>query len=338
MKKVLSFLLTTAMLLTLPACGGDGAASAPQSESEVGSATSVSSAFTPDRNVTVFAPYSVGGGVDTWGRTITALLGQTGIADVNWVYENVNGGTGQVGLGTVVSQYTGNENVLIPTASNYLMTPHIQGKEYSYRDLTMVAQLVVDYRCFVTSSESGFQSMEDIINEGKNRELVGAISGVGGIGHVALEMLKSEADISLRCVPFDGTEDSVAVLGNQVDIGNLSISEALPYIQSGDMVALAITAPERSEAIPDVPTCAELGYDIDLKSGRGFAMPAGVSQEARDYWIEKLEALLETEEFDEYLETSQSTVAFLAGDDYTAELDAEYALMEEVFIELGLAG
>ena len=77
MKKVLSFLLTTAMLLTLPACGGDGAASAPQSESEVGSATSVSSAFTPDRNVTVFAPYSVGGGVDTWGRTITA-------AGTNW--------------------------------------------------------------------------------------------------------------------------------------------------------------------------------------------------------------------------------------------------------------
>ncbi|WP_434310599.1 Bug family tripartite tricarboxylate transporter substrate binding protein [Hominifimenecus sp. rT4P-3] len=348
MKKCIAFALSILTLIGMTACSSqeapkdttgsaETAGAATQAEAVSTSEAASSGSYTPQKNITIFAPYSAGGGVDSWGRNVSGMLSSTGLSDSNWVYENVNGGTGQVGLGTVVSQYTGNDAVLIPTATNYLITPYIQGKEYSYKDLTMVAQLVVDYRVFVTSSQSGYKTMEDLVKAGQEKELVGALSGVGGIGHIALEMLKSASSIQLRAVPFDGSEDVVALLGNQVDVGCLSLSEALPYVESGDMVILAVTAPERLEAIADIPTCKELGYDIELKTGRGFAMPGDVSAEARDYWAEKLKALLETDEFKAYLETSQNTVAYLAGDEYVADLEKDYDTMKEIMVQLGLA-
>lgn len=343
MKKLVSLLFVLSMVFSLAACGSTPAPSSSGSAPAASSAPSAGSSevkdsYTPQKNITVFAPYSAGGGVDTWGRNFSAMLVSTGIVDNNWVYENVNGGTGQVGLGTVASQYTGKDTVLIPTATNYLMTPYIQGKQYSYKDLTMVAQLVVDYRVFVTSSKSGYTSLEDLIAAGKEKELVAAISGVGGIGHIALEQLVSLSGASIRSVPFDGNEDTVALLGNQVDVGNLSLSEALPHIQSGDLVALAVTSVERLPSIPDVPTCTELGYDITFKTGRGVAMPGDVSDEARDYWIDKLQKLIETDEFKAYAETASNEIVFLAGDDYVADLDKDYEAMKVIMTDLGLTG
>ncbi|PWM23810.1 MAG: hypothetical protein DBX44_05355 [Oscillospiraceae bacterium] len=341
MKKSLALLLALCLVVAATACSNSSSSSAPASqasEAAPASSTEAQGSYTPQKNITIFAPYSAGGGVDIWGRNFSAMLVSTGIVDNNWVYENVNGGTGQVGLGTVVSQYQGKDSVLIPTATNYLMTPYIQGKEYSYKDLTMVAQLVVDYRVFVTSAQSGYTSMEDLITASKDHELVAAISGVGGIGHIAIEQFKSLSGASIRSVPFDGNEDTIALLGNQVELGNLALSEALPHIQSGDLIALAVTSEERLPAIPDIPTCTELGYDITFKTGRGVAMPGGVSDEARDYWIDKLQQLVETDEFKAYADNSSNTIAFLAGEDYVADLDRDYEAMKVIMTDLGLAG
>ena len=67
-------------------------------------------------------------------------------------------------------------------------------------------------------------------------------------------------------------------------------------------------------------------------------MPGGVSDEARDYWIDKLQQLVETDEFKAYADNSSNTIAFLAGEDYVADLDRDYEAMKVIMTDLGLAG
>jgi tripartite-type tricarboxylate transporter receptor subunit TctC len=86
-------------------------------------------------------------------------------------------------------------------------------------------------------------------------------AGAGGITHLALELLKSEAKIDVLHVPYKGAAPAVSdLLGGQVQMGIFDVPVVLPHIKSGKFKALAVTSAKRVAAFPDVPTTAELGY------------------------------------------------------------------------------
>ena len=64
--------------------------------------------------MTCFAPYNVGGGVDVFGREMTMMMSEIGLTDVGWVYENVGGSSGRVGLTQIVEQHDGDESYILP--------------------------------------------------------------------------------------------------------------------------------------------------------------------------------------------------------------------------------
>ena len=297
--------------------------------------------YTPEKNMTMFAAYKVGGGVDVFGREIAAMMENNGLYDSRFLYDNIDGASGQVGLAAIKNQHDGDESYLISCSTTLLNSAYTSGKEeaYGYRDLTLLAQLCVDYRCYVVPAQSQFETMEDLVEYGKSNELVGAISGVGGIGHVGLERLASDAGIKIRNVPFNGTSDVIAaILGNQVDVAVEAIPSAVEYAEAGKLKILAVASPERVENLPDVPTLKELGYDIELPTSRGIAMPANVSEEAEEYWIGQLKALSETEEFAKYCEENGYYAEFASGDDYVALMDADCEATTEIMKAIGLYG
>lgn len=346
MKKIMAFMMCTLMLMSLAACGSAPAetTAAPTTAPAQGTeatdpAQTGASEYKPEDRMTCFAPYNVGGGVDVFGREMTAIMSQAGLVDVTWLYENVGGSSGRVGMTQIVEQHDGDETYILPAATAYLTTafldPELGG--YSYKDVTMLCKLCNDYRVYVTPAASGIATMEALIETGKTRELVSAISGVAGMGEYGMGALSLAADIPVRCVPMDGSSAvTAAILGNQVDVAVMGIAECLPYVQDGTLIALAVAAPERLADLPDVRTTAECGLgDLIVNTSRGFIMPANVSEECKAFWIEVLRKLYESPEFDEYCKKNMNTKGWAEGDDYIAETENELNRMLEVFSKYG---
>jgi putative tricarboxylic transport membrane protein len=107
---------------------------------------------------------------------------------------------------------------------------------------------------------------------------------------MTLWRLERETGTRFKFVTFKaGSEAVVSVLGGHVPFTTENVSEAWAHIQAKTMRVLAVTTEQRMPALPDVPTLTELGYKVQIGTGRGFVMPAGVPKEA----VATMEALLE---------------------------------------------
>ena len=84
-------------------------------------------------------------------------------------------------------------------------------------------------------------------------------------------------------MPFDGGAPALtALLGNQVDTACLQVGEARENIESGKITPLSVYAPERIDALPDVPTATEQGIDVEVYQYRFMTTPKGTPQDVKD--------------------------------------------------------
>ena len=108
-----------------------------------------------------------------------------------------------------------------------------------------------------------------------------ATSGVGTSNHLAAELLQSVAGIRLTNVPYKGSSQIVPDLlsGTVMMSMESSLATTLQHINAGKLKAIAVTSPQRSRALPDVPTVAESGYPgFDVETWFGLIAPAGTPQ------------------------------------------------------------
>lgn len=346
MKRFNALLIAILMVLSLASCtssspGPSSAApntAAPEASAPSSGDDSNSSSYSIDK-VTVFATFAVGGGVDVFGRTMTKMLQDTGLWDGSFVYENVGGASGQVGMTQICEQHGGDDSYLIPTSDNVLMSGYINKIEnsYGYNEVSEVCRLYCEYRVYVTAPSTGITSFDDLIEKAKTSDVVASTSGIGGASHIALAGLSHELGVDFRCVPYGDDEDVVATLSGEADIGAMGSKEAITYIRSGDLIPLAVAAPERldMDVLADVPTCKELGYDCEFGTSRGWVLPPEVDEAAVEYWAEIFKQLSETEEFLSYVHDAGGTVAYLGPEDFHAANEEQYNSTCEILDRVG---
>ena len=102
------------------------------------------------------------------------------------------------------------------------------------------------------------------------------IPNAGSSMHIAGMLLAKQSGLDLRTVPFKGGGPLLTnLLGGQIPVSIAVVSEVLPQIRAGKLRALAVTAPERWKALPDVPTMKEQGFaDIGFVDWLGWFGPA----------------------------------------------------------------
>jgi len=115
-------------------------------------------------------------------------------------------------------------------------------------------------------------------------------AGAGTPGHLAGEMFKSAAKLQFTHVPYKGGSPAITdLIGGQIDFMFTTIPGVLPHVKAGTLRALAVTSPERSPAMPDVPTMAESGLPgFQAVSWHGVVAPAGTPPDV----VNKLNAAL----------------------------------------------
>ncbi|ODT81515.1 MAG: hypothetical protein ABS76_11795 [Pelagibacterium sp. SCN 64-44] len=279
----------------------------------------------PAREVTWVVPAGPGGGSDILARTVANIIQDEGLVPYQLIVENRPGGAGSIGY-TYLSGRQADPYYISAIAESFFTTPLMGQSTVSYKDFTPVAGLASDLFVMVSAKESGIASLDDLRQMPAVR--VGTTGAMTGSGFLTT-MLQQSMGIEMRNVPF-GSDGEVlgALLGGHVDIQFGNPAEILGQVEAGELVPLAVSSPERSALLPDVPTFKELGVDVELTMTRGVIMPKDVPPEAVAFWEDVLRKVSETEAWRvDYVERNGMIANFLDSEAFGArmvELNAGY--------------
>ena len=316
-------------LLTAGALGSLGLALSACSDGS-GGGTTAEGGFEPSNRVTMIVPFSAGGGSDIAGRAIGAGLEE--VTGTTITVENRVGGSGAVGYTDLVNA-EGDGNVLLASETALVTLPIVQDVDFDYTTFTPIMKAGEDFNIVVVAADSPYQSITDVIEAAKGEQLTAAVSGATGPDHIAWSLIEEEQGITLERVTFESSSEVLAALmGGHVQVAASSPGELLGQLESGDIRALCALAPERYEleALADVPTGSEEGVNVTFAQWRGFIAPGGISDEAREYWIEKAKEYEQTDAYTEFIDSNLLQPATAYGDDFVAYLEEYVADVESV--------
>ncbi len=216
----------------------------------------------PSRAVRIIVPFPPGGPTDLYARLIGQQLQEAWKQPL--VVENRPGGTGLVGSALVQQGSADGYTLLFTSNSAHLISPLLREPRPfdPVRDFTPLV-MVLRYPMYllvhpsVPASNIGEFIAYAKANPGK---LNYSSVGIGSGGHLACELFNLSAGTHIVHVPYKGAAPAQAALvAGEAQLMCDSVGNSQPLVQAGKLRGLAVTAPARSSAVPDVPTLAEAG-------------------------------------------------------------------------------
>ena len=322
-----SVMATTSVLaLSLAACGGGDSGGGGDNGGGGGGE------FTPRGDVTMIVPFGAGGGSDLAGRA-TATMIEAANDDVNVNVENREGGSGAVGYSHFLGQ-AGDGETLLATETALLALPISGEVEFDYTDFTPIMKLGDDFTLMVVAADSPYETCTDVVEAAESERITAGISGITGLDNIVFTLTEQQTGVEFDRVPFEsGGELTAALLGGQIDVASLNPGEIIGQLEAGEVKALCAFSEERYadyEELADIETAKEQGIDVAFAQFRGVLAPGGIDDAARDFWIETMEAAVETDEYEEYVESNYLQANTAAGDDFVEYIEGNNELLEQV--------
>jgi len=221
-----------------------------------------------DKPIRMVVPLAAGSTVDAVARAIAPGFGR--VTGHPIVVENVVGAGGIPGTSQVVKAPK-DGSVLGMISSNHVINPGIyKSVPYdSLKDVTPIAVLATVPLVLVVNPSLPVKNVAELLAHAKTKPgtLNYGSAGNGSTLHLAGELLVSETGIDMKHVPYRGTGPLITdLIGGQVQLGFVSISQVAQQVKAGSLRALAVSTQKRSDVLPDVPTLAESGvpkYSFD---------------------------------------------------------------------------
>jgi tripartite-type tricarboxylate transporter receptor subunit TctC len=218
----------------------------------------------PNKTITLVVPFPPGGVTDIAGREVARNL--TKYLNQPVVVENKVGAGGNIGTQYVARSKPDGYTLGLLTVSAMSIAPHVT-KNLGFnpsKDFTPITNVITTDGAIVANAGTPYNTVQELIAFAKaNPDKVNYASvGNGSIPHLTAEMFSQRAGIKMTHVPYKGAGPAMQdLLANQIPISfETSLATALNNVASGRLKILALTGPQRSPAVPNVPTVAESGY------------------------------------------------------------------------------
>jgi tripartite-type tricarboxylate transporter receptor subunit TctC len=231
----------------------------------------------PSKPIRLIVPFPAGGPNDiiarVVGQRISELIRQPVLID------NRGGQAGVLGTDAVAKANPDGYTIGITSASSLAISPSMEKVPYDARkDFAPVTLVVTVPEMLVVASNVPAKNMDELVALAKAQpgKLNFASAGVGGLPHLAGELLKLTARIDIVHVPYRGAAPAINdLLGQQVQMTFLDLPVILPHIKAGTLRPIALGARARVPTAPDVPTTAEVGMpDLLIENWYGMIAPA----------------------------------------------------------------
>jgi tripartite-type tricarboxylate transporter receptor subunit TctC len=238
----------------------------------------------PTKPVRLIVGFSPGGGTDIVARLLAQKLSTS--MGQSFIVDNRPGATGMIAAVTVATAPADGYTLLLAHVNSQAIAPALVTHPLydPIKDFAPVAYIGYVPNVLVVSTAMPVRTVAELVARANSlpKGLSYASPGVGSTNHLAGEMLRMESGAHLVHVPYKGSAPAMAdLIGGQIDLNFDVTASVMPYLKSGRLRALAVTAQKRDTDLPDVPTMRELGFKtFDITNWYGVAAPRGTATAA----------------------------------------------------------
>ena len=294
----------------------------------------------PSKPIRIVVPFAPGGNIDITARTmapgLTEVLGQPVLV------ENRPGAGGRIGSALAAKAAPDGYTVLLGAPGTLVAQPvfHDDIEYQPLRDFVFTSLISLVPSALVVHPSLPVRSVKEIIAFAKARPgaLLMGSAGQGSGTHLMGELFQAMAQVKFVHVPYKSASNAaVAIVGGQIHLVFDQVSSSGPFIKSGRLRALAVTTPQRSKFLPEVPTIDESGlrgyeYSTYTTLGIPAATPKEVVQKLRD----AVDAVVAQPRTREAFEKLGAEVVPSTAEDFTRRLQQDYARWVRVRKETGI--
>lgn len=215
----------------------------------------------PVRPIRVIVPLAPGGTGDTLGRLagdlISSAVGQTVVID------NRSGANGIIGMEVVAAAAPDGYTLVAASSGNSSINEALYGDRLKFRmerDFAPVVHVATTTSVVVVNPALPAKSIPELIALARSKpgSLLYASAGVGSAVHLGNALFENMAGVRMHHVPYKGsTQGRIAVVQGEAQLMFDGLLPTIPLIRQGRLRALAVTSPQRSTVLPEVPTVAE---------------------------------------------------------------------------------
>jgi tripartite-type tricarboxylate transporter receptor subunit TctC len=232
----------------------------------------------PTRPVRMIVAFTAGGTTDYVARLVADKL--KGPLGQSVVVENKPGANGAIGADYVAKSEPDGYTLFFSTAGALAINPSLRA-DLPYdpaKDFAPVAPVVRNTVLFAAGPALKTATARDLLALARAQPgaVTVAVTGVGAISHLGVELLQRAAGIRLQYVPYRGGGQAISdVIGGQVSAMNADLPSLVPQLRAGRLRPLAVASARRSDALPDTPAWAELGFgDVVADNWSAVVAPA----------------------------------------------------------------
>lgn len=225
---------------------------------------------------TLVVPYTAGGAVDNVARIVAQkITDQTGEV---FVIENRAGTNGVVGAKVVAKAKPDGKTWMFAADAVLSVNPFLYPRDPNFTpetDLRIVRGVAFQQSLLFVNQNFPAKNVKEFVQYARQNEVTYGSAGIGSPSHLTMELFGSETGLKLIHVPYKGGPPAmVDLLGGRIQASFAAIPIALPYVQSGKVVPLAVAAPVRSPQLANVPTMNEEGFPgIEVETAAFVVLP-----------------------------------------------------------------
>jgi len=289
----------------------------------------------PNHPITLIVPYPAGGGVDAMGRIVGQKLSERLGQQV--VIEDRGGAGGMIGTRDIAKS----------APDGYTLGMMLTGISLSpnagydvEKDFAPIGTVATTPMIVESNPSLPVNSLTDVIALAKNEPGKYSIGTPPAptLNYFAALLLNAMGGVDMTVVAYKGTGPlTTDLLGNHVPLGVNTIPASVSQVQAGQLRALAVTAPNRSPALPDVPTSREAGLPgFEVVQYYGLTAPAGTPRPIVDRLNKELQTILQSDDMKKRLIDLGSEPAPGTPEDYAANIHREEGKWAALVKKLGL--
>lgn len=308
MKKVLSIVALIAMIVVPVFAQG-------------GAENSGSASFAPTKDVSWMCTSKPGGGSDIFTQQIKDAMKANNISTANVVVEYKTDGGGEVGRLTVATTPKAKADHQLLTFNSGDLMPMVKNTDNRIENFTPLAVMAVDKQLLFIGEHSKYANFQEVLDAIKAGKKV-VIAGSKGDDIETYNTLLAELGLTegqLAYITNDSTSGAItSLLGGHVDLCMSKPAAASQYVEAGKMTPVLALSTTRftADKLKDAPTLSEFGYNnVEVPVWRGVVGPKDMSPEAAAYWVNCLEQVSKTAEWNEYIAKNGLISDFIGGAD-----------------------
>jgi tripartite-type tricarboxylate transporter receptor subunit TctC len=305
-----------------------------------GAAVHAQQAF-PDRPVKLLVAFPPGGATDTIGRELAKGLNTVWNEAV--VIDNKPGAAGMIAAAETARAKPDGHTLFLATDGAIVAIPFLQEKvPYNpLTDLSPIALVGGIPLILVANHSLKVKTLAELVALAKSKPdaIDYASSGIGASHHLSMENLQRVTGTKLHHIIYKGGAPALqAVLSGEVGVSWVAVSTALPHIQAGKLVPLAIGSLERSPLLANVPTVAELGYPgFEAGNWVGIIGPKGMDPALVRKIQGDLMTVVRSPGYRERLVSQGNEVRSSTTEEFVKRIQQEYAHNKNFFASTGVA-